>query len=126
LLYFVFVKVIVPFPVLLHISCRKWTFFAENGTNPLSNRGLAGKIFEEVKKSGAKVVMKNNTAECVLLSPDEYIKLIDEVNDARLLMLASERMKKYDSSTTLSEKEMDTRLGIRPEDLEDYEGVEIE
>ena len=27
------------------------------------NRGLAGKIFEEVKKSGAKVVMKNNTAE---------------------------------------------------------------
>jgi hypothetical protein len=35
-------------------------------------------------------------------------------------------MKKYDSSTTLSEKEMDTRLGIRPEDLEGYEGVEIE
>jgi PHD/YefM family antitoxin component YafN of YafNO toxin-antitoxin module len=70
--------------------------------------------------------MKNNTAECVLLSPDEYIKLMDEVNDARLLMLASERMKKYDPSTTLSEKEMDTRLGIRPEDLEDYEGVEIE
>jgi PHD/YefM family antitoxin component YafN of YafNO toxin-antitoxin module len=92
----------------------------------LFNRGLAGKIFEEVKKSGAKVVMKNNTAECVLLSPDEYIKLIDEVNDARLLMLASERMKKHDSSTTLSEKEMDTRLGIRPEDLEGYEGVEIE
>ena len=27
------------------------------------NRGLAGKIFEEVKKSGAKVVMKNNTAQ---------------------------------------------------------------
>jgi PHD/YefM family antitoxin component YafN of YafNO toxin-antitoxin module len=92
----------------------------------LFNRGLAGKIFEEVKQSGAKVVMKNNTAECVLLSPDEYIKLMDEVNDARLLMLASERMKKYDSSTTLSEKEMDTRLGIRPEDLEDFEGVEIE
>jgi PHD/YefM family antitoxin component YafN of YafNO toxin-antitoxin module len=97
-------------------------------TIPISlfNRGLAGKIFEEVKQNGAKVVMKNNAAECVLISPEEYIKLLDEVNDARLLMLASERMEKYDSSATLSEQEMDARLGIRPEELEDYEGVEIE
>ena len=41
------------------------------------NRGLAGKIFEEVKQTGAKVVMKNNTAECVLLSPEEYVRLMD-------------------------------------------------
>lgn len=33
------------------------------------NRGLAGKIFDEVKRYGAKVVMKNNSPECVLLSP---------------------------------------------------------
>ena len=67
---------------------------AIRNTIPISlfNRGLAGKIFEEVKQCGAKVVMKNNTAECVLLSPDEYIQLIDEVNDARLLTMATERM----------------------------------
>lgn len=47
------------------------------------NRGLAGQIFEEVKHCGAKVVMKNNSPECVLLSPDEYIRLIDEVREAR-------------------------------------------
>ena len=29
--------------------------------------------------------MKNNTAECVLLSPDEYIRLMDELNDAAAL-----------------------------------------
>ena len=46
------------------------------------NRGLAGKILEDVKAHGAKVVMKNNTAECVLLSPEEYAALIDMVNDA--------------------------------------------
>ena len=40
------------------------------------NRGLAGKIFDEVKQCGAKVVMKNNTAECVLISPDEYVRLM--------------------------------------------------
>ena len=39
----------------------------------LFNRGLAGKIFEEVKQQGSKVVMKNNTPECVLLSPEEYL-----------------------------------------------------
>ena len=30
------------------------------------NRGLAGKIFEDVKQCGAKVVMKNNTAELLI------------------------------------------------------------
>ena len=54
----------------------------------LFNRGYAGKIFEEVKKTGAKVVMKNNAAECVLLSPDEYLRIMDELNDARLLAAA--------------------------------------
>ena len=55
---------------------------AIRNTVPISlfNRGLAGKIFDEVKQSGAKVVMKNNAAECVLLSPEEYMNLIDEVN----------------------------------------------
>ena len=40
-------------------------------TIPISlfNRGFAGKIFEEVKQNGTKVVMKNNAAECVLMSP---------------------------------------------------------
>lgn len=37
--------------------------------------GLAGKIFAEVKKYGAKVVMKNNTPECVLLYPEEYKRM---------------------------------------------------
>ena len=44
------------------------------------NKGLAGRVFEEVKRCGAKVVMKNNMAECVLMSPAEYVRLMDEVN----------------------------------------------
>ena len=56
------------------------------------NRGYAGKIFEEVKRSGAKVVMKNNAAECILLSPDEYVKIMDELNDMRLLTIVNQRM----------------------------------
>ena len=90
------------------------------------NRGLAGKIFEDVKRSGAKVVMKNNAAECVLLSPDEYVRLMDEVNDARLLAVATERMAHYDPSTLISEEEMNRRLGVTAADLADFDEVDIE
>ena len=29
------------------------------------NKGMAGKMFDEVKQSGMKVVRKNNAAECI-------------------------------------------------------------
>lgn len=90
------------------------------------NRGLAGKIFDEVKQCGAKVVMKNNVAECVLISPDEYVRLMDELNDARLLAVASERMAHFDSSTLISEEEMNRRLGVTKDDLDGFDEVDIE
>ena len=92
----------------------------------LFNRGLAGKIFEDVKQSGAKVVMKNNAAECVLISPDEYVRLMDELNDARLLAVASERMAHFDPTSLISEEEMNRRLGVTEDDLAGFDEVEIE
>ena len=101
---------------------------AIRNTIPISlfNRGLAGKIFEDVKSSGAKVVMKNNVAECVLLSPDEYARIMDELNDARLLSLATQRMAAYDPEKLISQKEMDRRLGITEDDLDGVGEVEFE
>ena len=90
------------------------------------NRGLAGKIFEDVKQSGAKVVMKNNVAECVLISPEEYVRLMDEVNDARLLAVASERMAHFNPATLISEEEMNRRLGITEDNLTGFDEVDIE
>ena len=97
-------------------------------TIPISlfNKGLAGKIFEDVKQSGAKVVMKNNAAECVLLSPDEYLRLIDEVNDARLLSLAAERMADFDPAATVSAEALYKELGISQKDMDAVGEVEIE
>lgn len=92
----------------------------------LFNRGLAGKIFDDVKQSGAKVVMKNNAAECVLMSPDEYVKLMDEVNDARLLTVANERMQNFNKDSLVSGKELYEELGITKEDLDSIGEVEIE
>ena len=92
----------------------------------LFNRGLAGKIFEDVKQSGAKVVMKNNTAECVLMSPTEYVELMDEVNDARLLTLANERITSFDSSKLIESEKLFEELGITKEDLDSVGEVEFE
>ena len=101
---------------------------AIKNTVPISqfNRGLAGKIFEDVKQSGAKVVMKNNVAECVLISPEEYVRLMDEVNDARLLAVASERMAHFNPATLISEEEMNRRLGITEDNLTGFDEVDIE
>ena len=101
---------------------------AITNTVPISqfNRGLAGKVFEDVKQSGAKVVMKNNAAECVLLSPEEYVRLIDELNDARLLALANERLAGADPACFVSEEEMEKRLGVQEEDIAGFDEVDFE
>ena len=87
---------------------------------------LLEKFFEDVKQSGAKVVMKNNVAECVLISPEEYVRLMDEVNDARLLAVASERMAHFNPATLISEEEMNRRLGITEDNLTGFDEVDIE
>ncbi|MCD8341918.1 MAG: type II toxin-antitoxin system Phd/YefM family antitoxin [Clostridiales bacterium] len=98
---------------------------AIQNTIPISlfNRGQAGKIFDEVKRYGAKVVMKNNAAECVLLSPEDYVSLLDEVNDARLLTIASERMANFNPDTLVSQDEVDREFGFTAEDLD---GIEVD
>lgn len=97
-------------------------------TIPISmfNNGMADEIFEDVRRSGTKIVMKNNLAECVLMSPEEYCRINDEYNDFKLLMLAHERMANFDPSKLISKEEMDKYLGITEEDLEGWEEVEIE
>ena len=90
------------------------------------NRGLAGQIFSEVKKSGAKVVMKNNEAEVVLVPPAEYVELMDMLNDYELLTIAMERLDHYNPATLISEEEMDRELAITQEEFDRAGEVEFE
>ena len=101
---------------------------AIKNTVPLSqfNRGLAGKIFADVKAHGSKVVMKNNSAEVVLVSPDEYIETMDALNDYLLLTMAVKRMENYVPSNIITETEMRRRLNITQEDLDGIGEVEFE
>ena len=101
---------------------------AINRTVPISqfNRGLAGQIFSDVKKTGPKVVMKNNEPEAVILPPNQYGELMDILNDYELLSIAVERMEHFDPSTLISEEEMDRELGITQEEFDSVGEVEFE
>ena len=51
-----------------------------NSFVPISrfNKGEAGKIIEEVKRDGIKVVVKNNAPECVMITVEDYDRLVLE------------------------------------------------
>lgn len=90
------------------------------------NRGLAGRIFDDVKVNGSKVVLKNNTPECILISPDEYMKLIDELEDARDLVLADARISSMDKSNLISQDEFEKSFNIDLDEVSPLDEDEIE
>lgn len=90
------------------------------------NRGLAGRIFDDVKSNGSKVVLKNNTPECVLLSPEEYSRLMDEVEDARDLMLAKSRLESMNEIEVISKEDIEEAFKINFDDIEPLSEDEIE
>ena len=90
------------------------------------NRGYAGRIFEDLKHTGRKIVYKNNKPECVLLSIDEYERLIDEIEDMKLAMIAAERLKNFNPDKLISDEEMMAGLGITQEEIDNMEEAEFE
>jgi len=86
---------------------------------PISNfsKGGANKIFDEVSKSGCKIVLKNNTPACVLMSPATYCALLEELEELRLLSIVEERMAN-DNGVTISADKVYTELDI-PDDEND-------
>lgn len=92
----------------------------------LFNKGLAGKIFDEVRLSGAKVVMKNNSAECVLLSPEEYLHLLDTINETRAAVTAVQRLTALDPNALLTEEEFAVNTDLDISFINSSPGVDFE
>ena len=59
--------------------------------------------------------VKNNEPEVVLLSPQEYVELME---DQELLSLALERLEHYDPSSVISSEEMDREVAFTQEELD--------
>ena len=89
------------------------------------NRGEANKIFDEVRESGCKIVVKNNTPTCVLLTPEKYQAMVSMIEDQCLLTLAEERENR-DTGKTYSFEEILAKDGLTLEEIDAMEDVEIE
>jgi len=88
------------------------------------NKGEASKIFDEVSKTGIKIAVKNNKPACVLLSPERYESLLEEIEDLELMMEVEKRLEKNELTTSF--QEVLAKNGMTEEDLEGWEDVEIE
>jgi PHD/YefM family antitoxin component YafN of YafNO toxin-antitoxin module len=89
------------------------------------NKGEANKIFDEVRLTGFKIVVKNNAPACVLLTPENYQEMLDIIDDQYLLNLAETRLKNDDSITHPFE-EILSKDGLTLSEIEEMEDVEIE
>ncbi len=85
------------------------------------NAGEASKIFAEVKKTGDKIVMKNNIPACVLVDPARYQEMLDIIEDYYLLQEAQIRVAEETSNYMVSQQEVMDELGISKEDLDSVE-----
>jgi len=88
------------------------------------NKGETAKIFDEVAKAGIKIAVINNKPACVLLSPDRYEAMVEEIEDLYLMMEAEKRI--GEGGTTVPSQEVMENLGITQADIDAAEDVEIE
>jgi antitoxin StbD len=87
------------------------------------NKGEANKIFEEVKETGFKIVLKNNSPACVLLTPEAYEELLETLENYRLFIEAEKRMEKTKTEDFIPAGKAMQELGIKESDLE---GTDVE
>ena len=84
------------------------------------NKGEANKIFDEVKESGCKIVVKNNAPACVLLAPEKYQEMLEMLEDQYLLAIAEERIK-HDNGNATSFDVVIEKHGFTKRELEETE-----
>jgi PHD/YefM family antitoxin component YafN of YafNO toxin-antitoxin module len=90
------------------------------------NRGQATKIFSRVKNEGEIIVLKNNEPEAVIISPEEYIRMSEIIQDHALLLLAEERLANHHKATELSHEQVLSEFGLTQTDLDSAGEIEIE
>ena len=99
-----------------------------NSIVPISrfNKGEANKIFDEVNKSGYKIVVKNNKPTCVLITPETYQEMIETIENYNLFLEADKRMKNVTDNDFISSDDVLSDFGVTREKLNSLQEVEIE
>lgn len=90
------------------------------------NKGKGSKIIDDVKKTGYKIIMKNNRPEAVLITPDrfeEMLTLKEELADLTLGMEALRRMAHFLPEDAVSHEDILSEFGISQADLD---GIDVD
>ncbi len=85
----------------------------------LFNKGQANKIFSDVKKFGTRIVVKNNVPECILMSPQNYQRMMEEYENAILAVEAEKRLSQ--STEYITHDDVMKEFGLSDSDLDDVE-----
>ena len=90
------------------------------------NKGQASRIFDRLKTEKQLIVLKNNSPAAVILSPEEYIKMSEIIEEHRLIMEAQARLKNNEGKKTLTFDEVMSACGVSENDIDNAEDLEIE
>lgn len=60
------------------------------------------------------------------MSPEEYLDLMEELENARLFAMAEARLKDFDPEKAVPAEDIYKKLGITEDDLADFDEVELE
>ena len=83
------------------------------------NKGQATKIFDRLRSEKELIVLKNNQHSAVILSPEEYMRLMEIEEDYFLLLEANKRLEDNGTKTVLSMEAVMKDLEISEDELSD-------
>lgn len=90
------------------------------------NKGQASKIFDRLKNEAQIIVLKNNLPSAIILSPEEYERILEIEENYKLLLMATERISNGKLENVISESDMLRELNLTEDDINNAEDVEIE
>ena len=90
------------------------------------NKGQAAKIFDSLHSERELIVLKNNQPSAIILSPEEYTRLIEIEENYFLLLEANKRIEDNGNNKTISFDSVMNNLGISEDELLETEDVDIE
>lgn len=101
---------------------------ALNNVVPISDlsRGKATAVLEKISTGAPVIIARNNEPVAVMLSPDEYDRLIEDSENLHLLGIAQERLAHRDESKVFTQEEVLAEFGITEEELSSLDDIEIE
>ena len=91
------------------------------------NKGKGSQIIDEVKKTGYKVILKNNRPEAVLITPEQFEEMLalkEELMDMSLGMEALRRMAHFQPEASISHEDILAEFEISQAELDNID-VEI-